>query len=257
MMRLKNKVAVITGTASGIGRGAAIVLAREGASVAGGDIDVKGGNQTVEEIRKSGGQAIFVETDVTQSAQMKNLVARTVDAYGGVDVLFSNVGVVIGNAIVDVSEQEWDQVMNVNLKSMYLACKYCIPEMQKRGKGSIILTSSANGLLAEPCLATYCATKGAIIGMTRSIATDYGKDNIRVNCICPTYTRTPLVEKWIDSGVDPNLTWDKVNRLHALNRISEVEEVANAVLFLASDESSIVTGSAMVIDGGLTAFRLA
>jgi NAD(P)-dependent dehydrogenase (short-subunit alcohol dehydrogenase family) len=257
MMRLKNKVAVITGTASGIGRGAAIVLAREGASVAGGDIDVKGGNQTVEEIRKSGGQAIFVETDVTQSAQMKNLVAGTLDAYGGVDVLFSNVGVVIGNAIVDVSEQEWEQVMNVNLKSMYLACKYCIPEMQKRGKGSIILTSSANGLLAEPCLATYCATKGAIIGMTRSIATDYGKDNIRVNCICPTYTRTPLVEKWIDSGVDPNLSWDKVNRLHALNRISEVEEVANAVLFLASDESSIVTGSAMVIDGGLTAFRLA
>jgi NAD(P)-dependent dehydrogenase (short-subunit alcohol dehydrogenase family) len=248
---------VITGTASGIGRGAAIVLAREGASVAGGDIDVKGGNQTAEEIRKSGGQAIFVETDVTQSDQVKNLVARAVEAYGGVDVLFSNVGVVIGNAIVDVSEQEWDQVMNVNLKSMYLACKYCIPEMQKRGKGSIILTSSANGLLAEPCLATYCATKGAIIGMTRSVATDYGKDNIRVNCICPTYTRTPLVEKWIDSGVDPNLTWDKVNRLHVLNRISEVEEVANAVLFLASDESSIVTGSAMVIDGGLTAFRLA
>ena len=151
-MRLKNKVAVITGTASGIGRGAAIVLAREGASVAGGDIDVKGGNQTAEEIRKSGGQAIFVGTDVTQSDQVKNLVARAVEAYGGVDVLFSNVGVVIGNAIVDVSEQEWDQVMNVNLKSMYLACKYCIPEMQKRGKGSIILTSSANGLLAEPCL---------------------------------------------------------------------------------------------------------
>ena len=256
-MRLKNKVAVITGTASGIGRGAAIVLAREGARVAGGDIDVKGGNLTAEEIRKSGGQSIFVETDVTQSDQVKNLVAQAVEAYGGVDVLFSNVGVVIGNAIVDVSEQEWDQVMNVNLKSMYLACKYCIPEMQKRGKGSIVLTSSANGILAEPCLATYCATKGAIIGMTRSVATDYGKDNIRVNCICPTYTRTPLVEKWIDSGVDPNLSWDKVNRLHVLNRISEVEEVANAVLFLASDESSIVTGSAMVIDGGLTAFRLA
>ena len=232
-------------------------LAKEGAQVVGGDIDAEGGNQTAGEIRKSGGDSIFIKTDVTRSEQMKNLVGQAVHAYGGIDILFSNVGVVIGNAVVDVSEEEWDQVMNVNLKSMYLACKYSIPEMQKRGKGSIILTSSANGLLAEPCLATYCATKAAIIGLTRSIATDYGKDNIRANCICPTYTRTPLVEKWIDSGVDPNLSWDKVNRLHVLNRISEVDEVAQVVLFLASDESSIVTGSSMVIDGGLTAFRLA
>jgi NAD(P)-dependent dehydrogenase (short-subunit alcohol dehydrogenase family) len=256
-MRLKNKVAVVTGTASGIGRGTAKLLAKEGARVVGGDIDAEGGNQTTQEIRAAGGESLFVKTDVTQSQQVKNLVEQAVRTFGGVDVLFSNVGVVIGNAVVDVSEEEWDTVMNVNLKSMYLACKYCIPEMLKRGAGSIILTSSANGLLAEPCLATYCATKGAIIGLTRSIATDYGKNNIRVNCICPTYTRTPLVEKWIDSGMDPNLTWDKVNRLHALDRISEVEEVANAVLFLASNESSIVTGSAMVIDGGLTAFRLA
>jgi len=256
-MRLRDKVVIVTGTASGIGRGTARLLAKEGARVVGADTNAGGGNQTAEEIRSSGGESIFVETDVTQSDQIKHLVERAVGTFGGVDVLFSNVGVVIGNAIVDVSEEEWDKVMNVNLKSMYLACKYCIPEMQKRGNGSIILTSSANGLLAEPCLATYCATKGAIIGLTRSIATDYGKDNIRVNCICPTYTRTPLVEKWIDSGVDPNLTWEKVNRLHVLNRISEVEEVAHAVLFLASDESSIVTGSAMVIDGGLTAFRLA
>src|SRR5580658_5586258 len=256
-MRLKNKVAVVTGMASGIGRGTAMLFAREGAMVAGGDIDAEGGNLTAEEIRGAGGECVFVKTDVTRADEVKSLVASAVRTYGGVDILFSNVGVVIGNALVDVSEDEWDQVMNVNLKSMFLACKYCIPEMQKRGKGSIVLTSSANGLLAEPCLATYCATKGAIIGLTRSIATDYGKDNIRVNCICPTYTRTPLVVKWIDSGVDPNLTWEKVDRLHALNRISEVSEVANAVLFLASDESSIVTGSAMVIDGGLSAFRLA
>jgi NAD(P)-dependent dehydrogenase (short-subunit alcohol dehydrogenase family) len=256
-MRLKNKVAVVTGTASGIGRGTAMLFAREGALVVGGDIDEKGGNLTAEEIRDAGGQCVFAKTDVTKADEVKNLVAQAVRNYGGVDLLFSNVGVVIGNALADVSEEEWDQVMNVNLKSMFLACKYCIPEMQQRGKGSIILTSSANGLLAEPNLATYCATKAAIIGLTRSIATDYGKDNIRVNCVCPTYTRTPLVVKWIDSGVDPNLTWEKVDRLHALNRISEVGEVANAVLFLASDESSIVTGSAMVIDGGLSAFRLA
>src|SRR6266571_6101578 len=125
-MRLKNKVAVITGTASGIGRGTAILLAKEGAQVVGADIDAAGGNQTAEEIRRSGGESIFVKTDVTQSGQMKDLVSQAVHTYGSVDVLFSNVGVVIGNAVVDVSEEEWDQVMNVNLKSMYLACKYCI-----------------------------------------------------------------------------------------------------------------------------------
>ena len=256
-MRLKDKVAIVTGSASGIGRAAALLLAREGARVVGADIEAEGGRQTDQEIREFHGESIFVKTDVTHSREIRDLVERGIEEFGGIDILFSNVGVVVGNALVDVSEEEWDNVMNVNLKSMYLACKYCIPEMQKRGKGSIVLTSSANGLLAEPCLATYCATKAAIIGLTRSIATDYGKDNIRVNCICPTYTRTPLVEKWIDSGVDPNLSWEKVNRLHALNRISEVEEVAQAVLFLASDDSSIVTGSAMSIDGGLTAFRLA
>jgi dihydroanticapsin dehydrogenase len=256
-MRLKDKVAVVTGSASGIGRGTALLLAREGAAVLGADIDPVGGEATSAQIRAAGGQSVFVPTDVTKAAEVKAAVDAAVSSFGGVDILFSNVGVVVGHALLDVSEEEWDMVMDVNLKSMFFACKYAIPEMQKRGKGSIVLTSSANGLLAEPCLATYCATKGAIIGLTRSIATDYGKDNIRVNCICPTYTRTPLVEKWIDSGVDPNLSWDKVNRLHALNRISEVDEVAQSVLFLASDESSIVTGSAMVIDGGLTAFRLA
>src|SRR6476660_10191272 len=127
-MRLKDKVAVITGTASGIGRGAAMRLAKEGAQVVGGDIDAEGGNQTAGEIRKSGGDSIFIKTDVTRSEQMKNLVGQAVHTYGGIDILFSNVGVVIGNAVVDVSEEEWDQVMNVNLKSMYLACKYSIPE---------------------------------------------------------------------------------------------------------------------------------
>lgn len=254
-MKLKNKVAVVTGIASGIGKGTAILFAEEGAKVVGADIDVGGGNRTVESIRAKGGEAVFLPTDVTNSDLIRNLVDTAVKNYGGIDVLFSNVGVVIGNRIADVSEEEWDQVMAVNLKSMFLCCKYVIPEMLRRGKGSIVLTSSGNGLVAEPALATYCATKAAIIGMTRSIATDYGQYGIRVNCICPTYTRTPLVEKWIDSGVDPNLSWEKVNRLHALNRIAEVDEIAKAILFLASDDSSIITGTALVADGGLTCFR--
>jgi len=256
-MRLKDKVAVVTGTASGIGRETALLFAREGAKVVGADINAEDGRKTAGEIQASGGDSVFVPTDVTSSEQVQKLVDTGVARYGGIDILFSNVGVVIGHALLDVPEEEWDHVMAVNLKSMFLCSKAVIPHMQKRGKGSIVLMSSANGLMAEPCLATYCATKAAIIGLVQSIATDYGKDNIRANCVCPTYTRTPLVETWIDSGVDPNLSWDKVNRLHMLNRISEPIEVAEAVLFLASDASSIVTGSALVADGGLTSFRLA
>ena len=254
-MRLKDKVAIVTGVASGIGRGTAILFAQAGAKVVGGDINAAGGNKTTEEIRSQGHEAIFLPSDVTRSDQVRALVEAAVNTYGGVDVLFSNVGVVIGNLVTDISEEEWDQVMAVNLKSMFLCCKYVIPEMRKRGKGSIVLTSSANGIIAEPALTSYCATKAAIIGMVRSIATDYGNDNIRINCVCPTYTRTPLVEDWINSGVDKTLTWEKVNSLHALHRIAEVDEIARAVLFLASDESSIITGSALVADAGLTCFR--
>jgi NAD(P)-dependent dehydrogenase (short-subunit alcohol dehydrogenase family) len=254
-MRIKDKVAIVTGIASGIGKGTAILFAEEGAKVVGGDINAEDGNHTVEMIHAKGGEAIFVPTDVAKSAMVRNLVEHAVSTYGGVDILFSNVGVAIGNPIVDVSEEEWDQVMAVNLRSMFLCCKYVIPEMQKRGKGSIVLMSSGNGLIAEPATASYCASKAAIIGMTRSIATDYGKYNIRINAVCPTYTRTPLVERWINSGVDPSLSWEKVNSLHVLNRIAEVEEIARAVLFLASDDSSIVTGTTLAADGGLTCFR--
>jgi NAD(P)-dependent dehydrogenase (short-subunit alcohol dehydrogenase family) len=254
-VRLKNKIAIVTGVASGIGKGTAVLFAEEGAVVVGGDINAQDGERTIQSIREQGREAIFVPTDVTKSDEVHNLVNQAVTTYGRVDVLFSNVGVVVGNPIADVSEDEWDQVMAVNLKSMFLCCKCVIPQMQRHGKGSIILTSSANGIMAEPALATYCTTKAAIIGMTRSIATDYGQFNIRVNCICPTYTRTPLVEKWIDSGVDPNLSWEKVNNLHVLKRIAEVDDIAKAVLFLASDESSIITGTALIADGGLTCFR--
>ncbi len=254
-MRLKEKVTIVTGVASGIGKGSAILFAREGAKLVGGDINTTDGSRTIESIRAEGGQAVFVPTDVSNSDQVKNLVQQAVQSYGGVDVLFSNVGVVIGNPITEVSEEEWEQVMRVNLKSMYLCCRYVIPEMRKRGKGSIVLMSSANGIIAEPALATYCASKAAIIGLVRSMATDYGRHNIRVNCLCPTYTRTPLVEKWINSGVDASLSWEKVNSLHVLNRIAQVEEIANVALFLASDESSIITGTALVADGGLSCFR--
>lgn len=146
-MRLKDKVAVVTGVASGIGRGTAILFAQAGAKVVGGDIDAGGGTKTTELIRGQGHEATFLQTDVTRSDQVRALVDLAVKTYGGVDVLFSNVGVVIGNFVTDISEEEWDHVMAVNLKSMFLCCKYAIPEMRKRGKGSIVLTSSANALV--------------------------------------------------------------------------------------------------------------
>ena len=217
----------------------------------------EGGEKTAEQIRAAGGECIFRRTDVTDAMQVQRVIDEGAKRYGGIDILFSNVGVVIGHALVDVSVEEWALVMAINLKSIFLCSKALIPHMQKRGKGSIVLISSANGLMAQPCLTTYCTTKAAIIGLVRSIATDYGKDNIRANCLCPTYTRTPLMQKWIDSAVDSNLNWESVNRLHLLNRICEPNEVAKAVLFLATSDSSIVPGSALVADGGLTCFRLA
>jgi dihydroanticapsin dehydrogenase len=254
-VKLRDKVAIVTGSASGIGRATMIRLALEGAKVVGADIEGDAGSKVAEQIRAEGGQAEFVRTDVTKAEEVRRMVATAVERYGTIDILSSNVGVVVGNPVADVSEEEWEQIMAVNLKSMFLCAKNVIPHMQRQKGGSIIFMSSGNGLVAEPALATYCATKAAIIGLTRSIATDYGKDNIRCNCICPTYTRTPLVEKWISSGVDPSLTWGKVNSLHVLNRIAEPEEIAQAVLFLASEGSSVITGIALPVDGGLTCFR--
>jgi NAD(P)-dependent dehydrogenase (short-subunit alcohol dehydrogenase family) len=254
-MRLKDKVAIVTGVASGIGKGTALLFGEEGAKIVGADINAEEGERTIEALRAKGAEATFVQTDVTKSEQVRSLVNKGVTAYGGVDVLFSNVGIVIGNTVDAVSEEEWDRVMAVNLKSMFLCCKYVIPQMQRRSKGSIVLMSSANALIAEPALVTYCTTKAAIVGMTKSLATDCGKYNIRVNCLCPSYTQTPLLKMHIDSGADPSLTWEKVNSLHLINRIAEVEEVARTALFLASDESSIITGTALVADGGLTCFR--
>jgi NAD(P)-dependent dehydrogenase (short-subunit alcohol dehydrogenase family) len=254
-MRLKGKVAIVTGVASGIGRGTALLFGAEGAKVVGADINAEEGERTMEALRAAAGEGVFLKTDVTSSAQVRTLVDEAVNIYGGVDVLFSNVGIVIGHVIEDVTEEEWDRVMAVNLKSMFLCCKYVVPQMQKRGKGSIVLMSSANAIMAEPALLSYCTTKAGIVGMTKSLATDCGKYNIRVNCLCPTYTQTPLVKNHIDSGADPSLTWEKVNSLHLINRIAQVEEIARTVLFLASDESSVITGTAIIADGGLTCFR--
>lgn len=248
-MRLKDKVAVITGGASGIGRSTASLFAREGAKVVIGDVQVAAGQDAATSIQREGNQALFVRTDVSQESDVETLVGKTLDAFGGLDVLFSNAGIGLSKGVVDTSVKDWQRVLGVNLQGAFLCARYAIPAMKERGGGSIVINASANGLMAEPELAAYCASKGGLIALTRSIALDYGQDNIRVNCICAGYIDTPINEDYFAA---PGAR-EQAAALHALRRIGQPEEVAYAALFLASEEASFITGSVLAVDGGLTA----
>jgi NAD(P)-dependent dehydrogenase (short-subunit alcohol dehydrogenase family) len=247
-MRLRDKVAIVTGGASGIGRAAALLFAKQGASVAIGDVQVAAGKDVVACIEAGAGRALFVRTDVSQENDVGALVDETMAAWDGVDVLFSNAGIGLSKNVTDTSVQEWRHVLDVNLQGAFLCARAVIPVMKARGGGSIVINASANGLLAEPDLAAYCASKGGLIALTRSMALDYGKDNIRVNCICAGYIDTPINEEYFAL---PGAR-EQAARLHALGRIGQPQEVAYAALFLASQEASFITGSVLAVDGGLT-----
>ncbi len=248
-MRLKDKVTIITGGATGIGRAAAYLFAQEGARVVVGDVNVADGERVIAEINDKFGPALFVAADVSRPEDVEALKNKTVAAFGGVDVLFSNAGIGLAKKAADTTLEEWQHILDVNLRGAFLCAKAVIPLMQARGGGSIVINGSANGLLAEADLAAYCASKGGLIGLTRSMALDYGKDKIRVNCICAGYIDTPINAEYFSvSGAR-----EMASRLHALGRIGDPEEVAYAALFLASDEASFITGSLLTVDGGLTA----
>ena len=250
MGSLTGKRALITGGASGIGRATALLFAREGAAVSVVDIDETGGQAVAQMIVDEGGQAIFVRCDVTQAADCQRAVLETVDRLGGLDILFNNAGIIRRADVLDTTEEEWDRVMAVNVKAIFLLSKYAIPVMAQAGGGAIINTSSGWGLVGGRNAVSYCASKGAVVNMTRAMALDHGAQNIRVNCVCPGDTDTPMPRNEAQQiGVsEEEFLAEAADR--PLQRIGKPEDIAQAVLYLASDASSFVTGATLVVDGG-------
>jgi len=249
-MRLEGKVALITGGTSGIGSATAIRFAREGAAVAITGRNRERGEDVVRDITAAGGDALFVQADVRFADQCRNAVDRTLERFGKIDVLFNNAGVFHPKTIPECTEEEWDETIDSSLKGAFLMSKYVLPSMIAQGSGSIIHTSSGWGILGGDGAASYCAAKGGLVIMAKAMAIDHGKDGIRVNCVCPGDVMTPMLQ---DDAAKRGMTWDDYAAGAAdrpLGRIGTVEEIANAVLFLASDESSFITGEALVVDGG-------
>ncbi|MBS8264082.1 SDR family NAD(P)-dependent oxidoreductase [Mesobacillus boroniphilus] len=246
-MRLGNKTAIITGASSGIGRATALRFAAEGAQLVIADVNCDGGRETAQLIEQQGGKALFIETNVSDSNQMKELISATVETYGKLDILFNNAG--IGNPDVrsiDLEEEDWDRVIDINLKGVFLGIKYAVPELKKAGGGAIINTSSLLGIKGQKYLAAYNASKAGVILLTKNASLEYGKDCIRVNAIAPGVIDTQIIEGWKND----ERKWPLISRANALGRIGTPDEVANAVLFLASDEASFITGATLSVDGG-------
>jgi NAD(P)-dependent dehydrogenase (short-subunit alcohol dehydrogenase family) len=253
--RLAGRVGLITGMASGIGRAGAELFAREGAAVVAMDVDETGGRKTVAEINGQGGRAIFHHGDVSQSADVGAAVAAAVQQFGHLDLVWANAGIGVFRSVVDTTEAEWDRLINVNLKGFFLAAKYSIPELLRAGGGTIVFTGSVNSVVGDPGAPAYCASKGGALMLCRSIALDYADRNIRVNCLCPGSTDTPLQEASLRAVPQAASYDDLVSREHAaipVGRYATPAEVAKAALFLSCDDSSFVTGSALMVDGGYT-----
>ena len=249
-MRLEGKVALITGGTSGIGSATAIRFADEGAAVAITGRNAERGEQIVQEIVAKGGEALFIQSDVRKAEDCRQAVDKTLERFGKIDVLFNNAGVFHPKTIPDCTEDEWDETIDSSLKGAFLMSKYALPSMIERGSGSIIHTSSGWGILGGSKAAAYCAAKGGLIIMAKAMAIDHGPDGIRVNCVCPGDVLTPMLP---EDAAKRGMTWDDYAVGAAdrpLGRIGTTEDIANAVLYLASDESSFVTGEALVVDGG-------
>jgi len=249
-MRLARKVALITGGTSGIGKATSLLFAREGAKIAVSGRNEDRGQEVVKEITAAGGEAVFIATDVRFADECGRTVEETVNAFGRIDILFNNAGVWFPNTVADCTEEEWDLTLDVNLKGAYLMSKYTIPKMVAQGGGIIIHNGSGWGLVGGATAAAYCASKGAIVLLTKAMAIDHAGEGIRVNCICPGDVETPML---VDDARNRNIPWETYRdeaSLRPMGRIGTPDEIARATLFLASDDSSFMTGASLVVDGG-------
>jgi NAD(P)-dependent dehydrogenase (short-subunit alcohol dehydrogenase family) len=250
--RLEGKVALITGAGSGMGRAAAELFAREGARVVVTDLLVDAGNETVEAVRAAGGDATFLRADVSQWTDCVAMVRGAVDTYGGLHVLYNNAGIFPADdgGVLDTPESTWDRVLDVNLKGVWLGCKAAIPALRDAGGGSIVNVASFVALMgAATAQIAYTASKGGVLAMTRELAVEYARQGIRANALCPGPIETPLLEELL---ADPERRARRMVHI-PMGRLGRAEELAKAALFLASDDSSFMTGAALVVDGGITA----
>jgi NAD(P)-dependent dehydrogenase (short-subunit alcohol dehydrogenase family) len=247
---LEDKVALITGGASGIGRSIALAFAKAGAKIVIGDIMVEEGEETVSLIRQSGGDAVFIKADISRAEAVKTLINNTVEHYGRLDCACNNAGIEGETiSIVECSEENWDRTLNINLKGVWLCLKYEIAQMLKQGSGSIVNISSTMGFVAFENIAPYVVSKHGVIGLTKTAALECAKSGIRVNAVCPGNTHTPIIDRIME--VNPEIIKNLIDST-PVGRLAKPEEIANAVIWLCSDAASFVTGHSMVVDGGYT-----
>ncbi len=252
-MRLEKEVAIITGGNSGIGRATAEAMAREGAAVVVAARNEKLGEETVASIRASGGEALFVATDVTREPQVRRMVQKTVQAYGKLTVLFNNAGIFLKGTVVDIPLADWDRVINVNVRGTFLCSRHAIPKMIDSGGGSIINCSSVSAVIGNAGGSAYNASKGAIQNLTRNMALDFVGDGIRVNNICPGVIETPMLVGDITDEKELRKARRRSGKKQVMGRWGKPEEIAEAAVFLASPEASYVNGTSLFVDGGLLA----
>jgi NAD(P)-dependent dehydrogenase (short-subunit alcohol dehydrogenase family) len=252
-MRLEGKVAVVTGGGSGLGRQVVLAMTREGASVVVFDQNGDGAQRVVDEVAAAGGTAVPHVGDVTVEGNVADAIARAQDEFGGFHIIHNNAGVQLEKPLHETTLDEWDWVNSVNLKGVFLGCRDAVRAMRSNGGGSIINTASILAHTGDPFLPAYTATKTGVLGLTRAIAVDYAKDGIRANCVSPGDMETPMIEKYFAATPDPDAARAEMEGSYPGGRIAQPREVAQAVLFLASDEASFVSGTYILVDGGLTA----
>jgi NAD(P)-dependent dehydrogenase (short-subunit alcohol dehydrogenase family) len=258
-VKLHNKIALVIGWSTGIGKASALLFAEEGAKLVVADINDEDGRATVDQIKKQGGTALFLEVDVSKSSSVEKMIKELIENFCRIDIIFNNAGISLYKPFSETNEEDWDRVINTNLKGVFLGCKYGVQQMLKQGGGVIINTASEIGLVGAKNYSAYCASKGGVIQLTRALALELADKNIRVNCLCPGTTMTPLLEKSIRTrtatlGVKDAETMRRiVEQKNPLGRIAMPMEIARGALFLASDDSSYINGSTLVIDGGVTA----